>query len=131
MLPEEREHVLAWLAKADADLRMAHFALDDTGGAMPDQVAFHAQQAAEKALKAVLVADGRFVPRTHNLTLLADALAPHETVTDEFLRQCTDLSLYAVGSRYPDFDEPDPAKAESALAFAEVLVAKVRAILEL
>jgi HEPN domain-containing protein len=37
---------------------------------------FHAQQAVEKALKAVLSAAGMAYPRTHNLVMLAELLRP-------------------------------------------------------
>ena len=37
---------------------------------LPNQTAFHAQQAAEKAIKAVLLHEGIAFPRTHDLTEL-------------------------------------------------------------
>jgi HEPN domain-containing protein len=52
--PDDIE-VAAWLAKAQADLRMCELAARaDTP--MWDQACFHAQQCAEKSLKALLVA---------------------------------------------------------------------------
>jgi len=56
-----------WLQKARRDIRVAELAL---GEDLYDEVAFHAQQAAEKALKAVLVALGARPPRTHSLERL-------------------------------------------------------------
>lgn len=45
----------AWLGKADEDLEMARRALDPMGP-LPTMACYHAQQAAEKHLKAYLVA---------------------------------------------------------------------------
>lgn len=45
-----------WLAYADSDLAVARGA--DRPGVLTETLCFHAQQAAEKAIKAVLVAGG-------------------------------------------------------------------------
>lgn len=60
------EFVKAWLAKADEDLLVAGVILDR---AMPsyDSVGFHAQQAAEKALKALLVRRQVRFGKTHGM----------------------------------------------------------------
>ena len=65
---------LEWLSRARADLRVAVVTLGVAD--LPRWAAgFHLQQAAEKALKAVLVAHGRTAPRTHDIGLLADLVA--------------------------------------------------------
>ncbi|MHB1046373.1 MAG: HEPN domain-containing protein [Thermoanaerobaculia bacterium] len=61
--------VAAWLEKADSDL----LCIENNVAAsrVPwDAVVFHAQQAGEKVLKALLVAAGAPVPRTHDLVAL-------------------------------------------------------------
>jgi HEPN domain-containing protein len=129
MQPEDHGQVLAWLAKAQTDLTMADLAMSVGADPMPDQACFHAQQAAEKALKALLVADGRMVPRTHNLIVLVDVLGEREPLSEEFVRQCGILTLYGVSARYPDFTEPDSTEAVAAIAFAQNVVARVRRVL--
>jgi len=67
--PEEIEVADLFLSKAASDLAAAgSLALD------PDQaddvVGFHAQQAVEKALKAVVAARGLEIPRSHDVVLL-------------------------------------------------------------
>ena len=68
--PDEvaRELAREWLAKADVDLSAARVLLDT--GAHADAVAFHAQQAAEKALKAFLVWNQVEFPKTHDIKRL-------------------------------------------------------------
>ena len=95
-----REEVACrWLYKAEKDIRAALKLLDE-----PDYSAFHSQQAAEKALKALLVALGERPPRTHNIGLLIDRVRSHgfDTGSIDRARILTD---YAVEARYPDFEE--------------------------
>jgi HEPN domain-containing protein len=49
-----------WLAYAESDLAVAHGV--DRPGVILETLCFHAQQAAEKAIKAVLVAEGADPP---------------------------------------------------------------------
>ncbi len=60
-----------WLAYAESDLRAARALLDDPDH-FPRQVCFLSQQAAEKALKAVLVLANVDFPRSHDLDYLRD-----------------------------------------------------------
>src|SRR5204862_953151 len=69
MQPQAINEARDWLARADLDLRLAERAL----GIPPELAAgaaYHAQQAAEKALKAFLAAHNQPFPLTHNLTVL-------------------------------------------------------------
>ena len=63
----------AWLRHARADLALAAAAPPE--GILLELLAYHAQQAAEKASKAVLLArTGTPPPRTHDVVLLMDLL---------------------------------------------------------
>ena len=88
-----------WLRKALDDLRLAEAAMDI--GVDPGLAAFHAQQAAEKALKALLVAYGVPAPRTHDLWELIDLLG--KKTDTSYLRgiDAEELTYYAVEPRYP------------------------------
>lgn len=58
-----------WMEFAASDLQLARIAAADTA-IRPEQACFHAQQSAEKAMKAVLRAHGAEFPLTHDLDLL-------------------------------------------------------------
>jgi HEPN domain-containing protein len=66
-------------------------------------VCFHAQQAAEKYLKAALVACGLTPPYTHDLTDLLTRAADIAPSLAAFVDEADLLSVYAVDIRYPDF----------------------------
>ena len=66
---------MKWIEVAKADLAIAGMPLPP--GGMYEQLCFHAQQAAEKSIKAVLLHQGIEFPFTHNLQLLLYLLPPN------------------------------------------------------
>lgn len=90
----------AWLERARRDLLVVdHEAAQDEP--LWDIIAFHAQQAAEKALKAALVRANRRPPRTHSLKSLLEELENAGVATAGLLNDCRLLEPYAVALRYP------------------------------
>jgi HEPN domain-containing protein len=63
-------------------------------------VGFHAQQAVEKAMKAVMAAHGISFPKTHNLKELYDLLMENGHTLPLTIDQLNELTPYAVTSRY-------------------------------
>jgi HEPN domain-containing protein len=116
--PSPRPHnAPAWIAKADNDLLAATNIV--AGVKVPwDTVCFHAQQAAEKSLKALLVARGEVPPRTHDLTGLLTRALVYEPSLASLAADATMLTAYAVEVRYPDtlvaFTEADGRRALTA-----------------
>ena len=72
---------------------------------------FHAQQAAEKLLKAALFLMGAAPPRTHSLAELAQLVADHGHSLPPECEELRWLTPYAVLYRYDD----EPGVAEEAL----------------
>ncbi len=97
------EEAQRFLLLADADIA-AFRVLAQAPGMRPAIILFHAQQAAEKCIKAVLFARGVEFRRTHDLHELAglaqDAGIPPPRQVVELDR----LSPYAVTLRYDDID---------------------------
>jgi HEPN domain-containing protein len=105
------EIVQQWLRKAANDLQNIRNNL--CADEVPtDTICFHAQQAVEKLLKSVLVANGRPITKTHDLVrLLSDAtdLIPELLPFEE---QFEEVSEYGVAVRYPNgFSEPTLSEA--------------------
>jgi|GEM_PF-534605 len=69
---------------------------------------FHAQQAAEKALKAVCIAKGVRFGITHDLDVLEKALEAQGVDTPEEVYKAVRLSVYAT-ARYPSMDDEPPS----------------------
>jgi HEPN domain-containing protein len=109
-----------WLRYALSDLELAR--LSPPANVLLEALCFHAQQAAEKALKAVLIAHGTPFPRTHSIRMLVDLLPDSLLVPDE-VEQAAGLADYAVISRYPGATEPvDEPEYRQAVRLAEAVV---------
>ena len=103
-----------WLRKAENDLKASEL-LHQEG--LYDEAAFHAQQAAEKALKALLTAYKIKPPKTHSIERLLSILEEKVDVSWAYEENLPALSYYAVEIRYPA--PPIPAEeAEEALELA-------------
>ena len=87
-----------WLRYARADLALARVPLPE--GGLYELLCFHAQQAAEKSVKAVLLHYGIEPPRTHNLERLIDLL-PTCISRTTVLSQSARLTVYGTAARYP------------------------------
>lgn len=125
MKERTKELTALWLRKAHDDLKVAVRLLD--AGDMPlGIVCFHCQQAVEKALKALIVAQGGVPPKTHDLLVLSNqCLLPKRDVAA--LQACAlDFMEYAVELRYPGDYEPDAAEASAAVAHAKRVYRIVR-----
>ena len=93
-------------------------------------VRFHAQQAAEKALKAAIIASGATAERTHDLEALAARL-PRDWRATELGDDLSDLTEAAVEERYPGIAEGATGEdAARGLATARSVLAAVEADLE-
>jgi len=119
----------AWIAKAGNDLLCIRNNL--AAAEVPtDAVCFHGQQAAEKAVKA-LIAERAIVPqRTHDLpTLLNDADAAGWNV-DLLRGPCGLVNPYSVAARYPGVNlDPTLAEARTCAAAGEDVVRIVKSML--
>ena len=114
-----------WVEKAEADLATAARELRVRKSPNYDAVCFHAQQGAEKYLKAVLHAHAIAFARTHNLAALLDRALALEPAWEMMRTDLQGLTAMAVGFRYPG-PAADKAVARHALAVARTVRAQGR-----
>ena len=84
---------------AESDLGFAELGLRER---FYTQVCFTCQQAAEKALKAYLFAQGESLLRTHVLPRLLRACESHDARFVELTEACAVLTAYYTDTRYPE-----------------------------
>jgi HEPN domain-containing protein len=109
-----------WLRHAHSDLALAR--AQDQPGVLLEALCFHAQQAAEKALKAVLLRRGIAFPRTHDIEVLLNLLPAVVEVTAD-VEEARVLTQYAVVTRYPGTEEPvAEAEYQDAIRIADAVV---------
>jgi HEPN domain-containing protein len=118
-----------WITFAKADLRAARLLLSDVE--VPARIAcFHAQQAAEKAIKAVLIFEETPFRKTHDVIVLA-GLLPANLVDELESIDPVVLQQWAVDGRYPgDLPDATPAEADEVLVVASLIVAAMDAFLQ-
>jgi HEPN domain-containing protein len=114
------------LARAKADIRLSDVYLED--------LCFDAQQAAEKAIKAVLLNLRVPFPYIHDLAELLDLVQKAGKPIPKPVRDAGRLTRFAVVTRYPGMAEPVTREdyrravriAERVFRWAEKLIAKKR-----
>jgi HEPN domain-containing protein len=111
--------VRGWLLRAYEDIRAGRHDLTAVPPLLND-VAFHAQQCAEKSMKALLVHREHAFRKTHNLTELGGAVARLEPTLAELMRTTSLMTDYAWRFRYPgDQASVSHADAVQAIETAE------------
>jgi HEPN domain-containing protein len=121
MTTEEFE---AWLHRAESNLRIARRGRGE--GVFLEDLCFEVQQAAEKALKALLIYLSGDYPRVHAFALILEQLEQYVTVP-ESIREVVELTDYAVQIRYPgDYYPVSEEEYERALELAERVLRWVR-----
>jgi len=102
-MPHEPGSPGNWLSYARSDLALARAGSID--GVLREALCFHAQQAVEKSVKAVLVHHGIAFPRVHSVERLIDMLPSSVPRTVELIASAG-LTAYATTFRYPGDEEP-------------------------
>jgi len=119
--------VRGWLLKAESDLANARLCLEAQQAL--DTVCFHAQQAAEKSIKAYLTAQDMDFPFIHNLEKLVELCAQLDPAFSSIKAMCQELTPYAVELRYDDEFWPLPETArrafEAALAIMDFVAERI------
>jgi HEPN domain-containing protein len=91
-----------WLNRARSNLVRAKVTLPFV---YLEDLCFDAQQAAEKAIKAVLIARGVDFPLIHDLSRLLTLLEQSGETIPQDIADATDLTKFAVAMRYPSVAE--------------------------
>ncbi|HYV27017.1 MAG TPA: HEPN domain-containing protein [Candidatus Eisenbacteria bacterium] len=119
-----------WVRKAEHDYLAAVDLARRRKQPVYDAVCFHAQQSAEKYLKARMEEAGMSIPRTHDLEDLLNQLLSIEPRWATFRAASQTLSDFAVDFRYPG-QSATKAQALQALADCKSLRREVRSKLGL
>ncbi len=126
-MKDNRDLARGWLTKAESDLSAARWMLNSQGPY--DTACFHAQQAIEKALKALLALHGQPIPRTHDLDEIQQICLSITTDSQLAALDLTQATDYAVALRYDIEFWPEKSTAEEATSLAEQVLIIIQSIL--
>ena|SRR3990172_5679191 len=108
--------------RAKGDLALARAPLPE--GAFYEDLCFHAQQAAEKAMKSVYQHHGWIFRYVHDLEELLSGLKKQGLKIPTEIEQTIVLTSFASESRYPGFSEPVSVEEhEEAVKLAQIVIA--------
>lgn len=125
--PETIQVVRQWVERAEEDLVNAEHTLTLQEQCPVGTVCFHAQQCAEKYLKALLTLHAVPFPKTHDLPELLTKI-PQNSGVDLQPSDVSGINRYSVEGRYPGDWEPITRKeAEEAVPKARKVREQVRA----
>ena len=108
-----------WMNRARSNLVRAK---DRTPGAYLEDLCFDAQQAAEKAIKAVMLKRGITFPYVHDLARLLSLLKEAGETIPDAVGQARKLTRFATVTRYPIAQAVTEQHYLEALAIAEAVV---------
>lgn len=114
-----------WIKIADNDFKSAQSLMKDN---LFGNACFHCQQAAEKYLKAFLVANNREFPKVHDLEYLVEMAKHIDPDFEEITGEALALTDYATIFRYPGDEPVECAKEDCLDALSQV--GKVKEFIE-
>ncbi len=119
----------AWANRAEEDFELARSSLQRKKP-FTASACFHAQQCAEKYMKALLISKGADFPKTHDLLMLNNLCSNAGIFLEINPKYLNTLTDYAVRTRYPG-EEPTLDEAREALEHAKLVRSLARDILGL
>ena len=106
-----------WIKRAKSSLELAQAEIIQY--TYYEDLCFQAQQAAEKALKGLLIYYGTEPEFTHNIEILLNGLKKFTDIPAE-IKEAVKLTVYAVQTRYPgEFDEISREEYEKSIEIAK------------
>jgi HEPN domain-containing protein len=107
--------VAEWVSKADGDFATSGRELRARKSPNYDAVCFHAQQCAEKYLKAVLQENKKHIPKIHNLIELMLLCEEIDNSFEMLRADLVTMERFSVRTRYPG-ETAEKRDAQSAYA---------------
>jgi HEPN domain-containing protein/predicted nucleotidyltransferase len=125
------ESIKEWLDRIGQDLWVIEASLNAGESAAWGATGFHAQQAAEKYLKILLVQAGMHPPKIHELDELIGIVRSAGYDFPSFREECELLNDFTVAARYPEqLPIPDEAGGRAVIAAARQIIKAAKAFME-
>lgn len=120
-----------WLRRANSNLERARVG-KVTGEILFEDLCFDCQQAAEKALKALLVALDIEFEKIHSIAKLLKQIETTGMIIPDEIKETSELTVYAVDTRYPgDYEPVTFSEYKQALVMAERIFNWVKTKIEI
>lgn len=126
MEPEVKQ----WLDFAETDLGVVKHLFDTYYPRPLEIICYHCQQAAEKAIKAVIISLGSpgGLPKRHDLSFLLDQIKNFVEIDERYYDYADTLTPYGVAVRYPSELNLEQRHAEKAIQYAGEIIAWAKTV---
>ena len=117
------ELIEQWMSFAAQDFNVAKHLYECYYPRPLEIICYHCQQAAEKAIKAVIISQGApgGVPKSHDLVFLLNQIKNLVNV-ESIYQEAQALTPYGVTARYPGEMDLEDRNAELAVRYAEAIL---------
>ncbi|MFP3041980.1 HEPN domain-containing protein [Treponema primitia] len=123
------ERYEAWLDRARSSFELSKITANEL--IYYEDLCFQAQQAAEKALKCLLIYFGEEPEFTHNLGILLESLTKYTEIPDN-IKELIKLNNFAVQTRYPgEYEEITKAEYAECIKIANDCINWIEEIIKL
>ncbi|MCI5713589.1 MAG: HEPN domain-containing protein [Lachnospiraceae bacterium] len=121
-----------WLNMADMDLGVAKHLMENYYPKPLEIICYHCQQAAEKAIKALVVSHGTQggMPKLHDLSFLLNQVKNFVKIEEKYYDYADTLTPYGVSVRYPNELFLEERHAKEAIQYAEEILKWVYGLVE-
>ena len=132
MAPEDLNDAKEWLEYAKADLGVADHLFKTYYPKPLAIICYHCQQAAEKAVKTIIVLYGSQggMPRRHDVFLLLNQIKNMVSIDNKFYDYADILAPYGVAMRYPNELQLEERHAAKAIEMANEFVVWADSLVE-
>jgi len=132
MAGHDIEGAREWLRVAESDLGVAKHLFETYYPKPLEIICFHSQQAAEKAVKAIIVLYGcqGGLPRKHDLFILLNQIKNMVHIEDKFYDYADSLAPYSITMRYPHELFLEERHAKEAIRMADEMFSWAKAMID-
>lgn len=120
-LADQGRMIKMWFEKSANDLKAANLLAKQNSEDFLGSSVFHAQQAAEKAMKGFLTFHKIRFTKTHNIALLVSLISEVDPQLATELKPAIILTEFAVAYRYPEEKEPPEPLTEKSCEKVNIL----------
>ena len=113
-----------WLDMAEEDYGVARHLMDNYHPLPLEIICYHCQQAAEKAVKALIVENGAEggMPKLHDISFLLNQIKNKVVIDEKYYDYADTLTPYGVSVRYPNELFLEEHHARDALRYSKEMI---------
>lgn len=126
-----KPEIKKWMEMAETDYKVASHLFETYYPKPYEIICYHCQQAAEKAIKALILSKetSNGLPKVHDLSFLLNQLKNQINIEEKYYDYADTLTPYGVSARYPNELFLEEHNAETALKITKEMLEWIKNII--